>query len=48
MNPHTPNLLLAPGAKVVVNSLFDSKGPGFLVEDLLLIELRGRTYIDVS
>ena len=36
------------GAKVVVNSLFDSKEPGFLTQDLLLVELPGKTYIDVS
>jgi hypothetical protein len=48
MKPLTLNLLNAPGAMVVVNSLYDSKDPGFLVQDLVLVELPGMTYIDVS
>jgi hypothetical protein len=44
----TPNLSMAPGARVVVNSLYDSKDAGFLTQDLLLVELSGRTFIDVS
>ena len=48
MNLLVPNLRMAPGAKVVVNSLFDSNEPGFLTQDLLLVELPGKTYIDVS
>jgi len=48
MNLLIPNLRMAPEAKVVVNSLFDSKEPGFLTQDLLLVELPGKTYIDVS
>src|SRR6478752_5616718 len=48
MNPISPNLSQAPGARVVVNSLYDSQEPGFLTQDLLLVELPGRTFIDVS
>ena len=48
MNPLTPNLCMAPEAKIIVNSLFDSKEPGFLTQDLLLVELPGKTFIDVS
>jgi hypothetical protein len=48
MNLLIPNLRMAPGAKVVVTSLFDSKEPGFLTQDLLLVELPGKTYIDES
>jgi hypothetical protein len=48
MNLLIPNLCIAPEAKVVVNSLFDSNEPGFLTQDLLLVELPGKTYIDVS
>ncbi|MGP0068628.1 MAG: hypothetical protein ACLQGP_34135 [Isosphaeraceae bacterium] len=44
----TPNLSMATGARVVVNSLYDSKEPGFLTQDLMLIELPNKTYIDVS
>jgi len=43
-----PNLATVTGARIVVNSLDDSKEPGFLTQDLLLVELPGRTYIDVS
>jgi hypothetical protein len=48
MNLITPNLSMAPGAKIIVNSLYDSKDPGFLTQDLMLVELLGKTYIDVS
>jgi hypothetical protein len=48
MNPLTPDLSHAPGTSVVVNSLYASKDPGFLTQDLLLVELPGKTYIDVS
>jgi len=48
MNLVTPNLENVSGAKVVVNSLYDCQDPGFLVQDLLLVELPGKTYIDVS
>ncbi len=48
MNLVTPNLENAYGAKVVVNSLYDCLQPGFLAQDLLLVELPGETYIDVS
>ena len=48
MNLVTPNLENANGAKVVVNSLYDCQDPGFLAQDLLLVELPGKTYIDVS
>jgi len=48
MNLVTPDLSTAPGARVVVNSLYDSKDPGFLTQDLMLVELPGGTYIDVS
>ena len=48
MNLLIPDLRMAPGANVVVSSLFDSKDPGFLTQDLLLVELPGKTYIDVS
>jgi hypothetical protein len=48
MNLVTPNLGMATGAKIIVNSLYDSKDPGFLTQDLLLVELPGKTYIDVS
>jgi hypothetical protein len=43
-----PNLGMASGARVVVNSLYDSREPGFLTADLLLVELPSKTYIDVS
>jgi hypothetical protein len=48
MNLLTPDLHRANGAKVVVNSLYASKDPGFLTQDLLLVELTGKTHIDVS
>ena len=48
MNPLMPNLANAPGAKLIVSSLFDCKDPGFLAEDMLLVELPGMIYIDVS
>jgi hypothetical protein len=48
MNLLTPNLTNANGATIVVNSLFDSRDPGVLAQDLLLVELPGKTYIDVS
>ena len=44
----TPNLGMSAGARLVVNSLYDSKDPGFLTQDLMLVELPGKTYIDVS
>jgi hypothetical protein len=48
MNLLSPNLAMAYGASVVVNSLYDSTDPGFLTEDLMLVQLPGKTYIDVS
>jgi hypothetical protein len=48
MNLISPNLEMAPGAKVVVNSLYDSKDPRCLTQDLLLVELTAKTFIDVS
>jgi hypothetical protein len=48
MNLITPNLAMAPHARIVVNSLYDSRDPGFLTQDLMLVELTDRTYIDVS
>jgi hypothetical protein len=48
MNLLVPDLRMAPGANVVVSSLFDSKDAGFLTQDLFLVELPGETYIDVS
>jgi hypothetical protein len=48
MNLLIPNLSRLPNARLVVSSLFDSKEPGFLTQDLLLVELPGKTYIDVS
>ncbi len=48
MNLLTPNLSRVPAARVVVNSLYDCKEAGFLTQDLLLVELPGRTFIDVS
>jgi hypothetical protein len=44
----TPNLGKIVGARVVVNSLYDTMNLGFLTEDLMLIELPDKTYIDVS
>jgi hypothetical protein len=43
-----PDLTLAPRARVVVNSLYVSDDPGVLTDDLLLVELPNRTFIDVS
>ena len=43
-----PNLATATGARIVVNSLDDFEELGFLTQDLLLVELPGKTYIDVS
>ena len=48
MNLLTPNLSQLPNARLVVSSLFDSKEPGLLTQDLLLVELPGKTYVDVS
>jgi hypothetical protein len=48
MNLLTPNLSRLPNARLVVSSLFDSKEPGLLTQDLLLVELPGKTFIDVS
>ncbi len=48
MNLLNPNLSSAPGAKLVVNSLYDSTEPGFLTQDLLLVELPSHAHIDVS
>jgi hypothetical protein len=48
MNLLTPNLSRVPAARVIVNSLYDCKQAGFLTQDLLLVELPGRTFIDVS
>jgi hypothetical protein len=48
MNLLTPDLSGAPGTRVVVNSLYPSNDPGFLTEDLLLVELPGGAHIDVS
>lgn len=48
MNILTPNLRLTPRARVVVNSLYNSKDPDVLTQDLMLVELPNQTYIDVS
>jgi hypothetical protein len=48
MNLVIPDLRMAPGARVVVNSLYHCKDAGFLTQDLLLVELPGKTFIDVS
>jgi hypothetical protein len=48
VNLLTPNLTRLPNARLVVSSLFDSKEPELLTQDLLLVELPGSTYIDVS
>lgn len=48
MSPIMPDLRNIPGARVIVNSLFDSRVPGCLAQDLLLVEVPGGTFIDVS
>jgi hypothetical protein len=39
---------MTPGALVVLNSLFDTKDPRVLTQDLMLVQLPNHTYIDVS
>jgi hypothetical protein len=48
MNLVVPNLGMVRDAKIIANSFYDSKDPGVLTQDLLLIELPGKTFIDVS
>ena len=48
MNLLAPDLSRAPGARIIVNSLYDSKEPGFLTQDLLLVELPAGAHVDVS
>jgi hypothetical protein len=48
VNLISPDLASVPGAKVVFNSLYDSKDPGCLTQDLLLVTLPTKMFVDVS
>ena len=46
MNLLVPNL--GSSSKLVYSALYDCQDPGVLTQDLLLVELPGKLYIDVS
>lgn len=48
MNPVHIDLTTAAGARLALNSLFDSPDPIYLDQDLVLVELPGDRFIDVS
>ncbi len=43
-----PDLTPIRGARLIVNSLYDTADPDFLTQSLMLVELPNRTFIDVS
>jgi hypothetical protein len=48
MNPIPIHLESAPGAKLILNSLCASTDPAYLDQDMVLVELPGAIFIDVS